>query len=51
MLERGLVTPARLVELFMQIEGQLYRYPALSPRSFREALDNRRQGAGEYPPS
>jgi hypothetical protein len=39
MLERRLVEPTRLLDLFNQIEDQLYRYPALSPRSFRQAVE------------
>lgn len=39
MLERGLVDASRLVEFFEQIEPELYRYPALSPRSFRRAVE------------
>jgi hypothetical protein len=39
MLERGLVEPSKLLDLFNQIEDQLYRYPALSPRSFRQAVE------------
>jgi hypothetical protein len=39
MLERQLVEPARLLDLFNRIEDQLYRYPALSPRSFRQAVE------------
>jgi hypothetical protein len=39
MLERQLVEPARLLELFTQVEDQLYRYPALSPRAFRQAVE------------
>lgn len=39
MLRRGLVERTRLRELFDAIESQLYRYPSLDPRSFREALE------------
>ena len=39
MFERQLVEPTRLLDLFNQIEDQLYRYPALSPRSFRQAVE------------
>ena len=38
MIESGLVKPARLRELFEAIEPQLYRYPALDPASFRQAV-------------
>ena len=35
---RGLIEPRRLLELFASIEPQLYRYPAIDPRSFRAAV-------------
>jgi hypothetical protein len=40
MLRRGLVDPARLRELFAQIEPKLYRYPAIDPASFRRAVED-----------
>ena len=40
MLRRSLVEPARLRELFAQIEPKLYRYPAIDPPSFRRAVDD-----------
>jgi hypothetical protein len=39
MREAGLVQPDRLRELFAAIEPEMYRYPALDPRSFRAAVD------------
>lgn len=39
MLDAGLVEPARLRELFESIESGLYRYPAITPASFRSAVD------------
>jgi hypothetical protein len=39
MLERGLVDPRRLRDDFAAIEPQFYRYPAIDPKSFRQALD------------
>lgn len=39
MLVRGLVEPARARELFERIEPDLYRYPAIDPRSFRRAVE------------
>ena len=39
MLDRGLVQPQRLRELFEDIEPLLYRYPAIDPKSFRRALE------------
>lgn len=35
MYARGLIDPTRLLDLFAAIEPQLYRYPAIDPRSFR----------------
>ena len=39
MFAAGLVEPDRLRELFAQIEGEFFRYPALDPKSFRRAVD------------
>lgn len=39
MVERGLVEPAQLLELFTRIEGLLYKYPAIDARSFRQAVE------------
>jgi hypothetical protein len=39
MLALGLVEPSRLRELFVRIEPDLIRYPALDPRSFRAKLE------------
>ena len=38
MLGRGLVEPARLRELYAQIEAELYRFPAIDPARFRQAV-------------
>jgi hypothetical protein len=38
LLQRGLVEPRRLRELFDAIEPRLYRYPAVDPASFRRRL-------------
>lgn len=35
MLKGGLVQPDRLLELYQQIESELYRYPAIDPAAFR----------------
>jgi hypothetical protein len=40
LLDRGLVDPARLRELFEAIEPRLYRYPAVDPASFRRRLED-----------
>jgi len=39
MIARGLVQPERLLQFFDEIEPQLYRYPAIDPRSFRRAVE------------
>jgi hypothetical protein len=39
LIERGLVEPTRLRELFEAIEPQLFRYPAIDPPSFRRKVD------------
>jgi hypothetical protein len=39
MIERGLVDPPRLRELYDTIEPELYRYPAIDPPAFRHKLD------------
>ncbi|MFI5004478.1 MAG: DUF6036 family nucleotidyltransferase [Solirubrobacterales bacterium] len=39
MIERGLIEPARLRELYEAIEPALYRYPAIDPSVFRQKLD------------
>jgi hypothetical protein len=39
MIQRRLVEPDRLLELFTEIEDQLYRYPAVDRPSFRRAVE------------
>lgn len=39
MIDRGLVTPSRLLEFFSRIEDELYKYPAIDGKSFREAVE------------
>jgi Nucleotidyltransferase of unknown function (DUF6036) len=39
LVERGLVDPQRALAYFDEIEGELYRYPALDPKSFRERVE------------
>ena len=39
LIRSGLVEPNRLLELFSQIEDQIYRYPALNRTSFRRAVE------------
>jgi hypothetical protein len=38
MIEHRLVRPERLLELYEQIESELYRYPAINPAAFRQKL-------------
>lgn len=38
MLELGLVERPRLAELFLEIEPELYRFPAVDPSAFRRAV-------------
>lgn len=40
LLNRGLIEPARLRELFDQILPSLYRFPAIDPKSFRNGLSS-----------
>jgi len=39
MFRRGLVNPEQLIKLFDAIVPQLYRYPAIDPRAFRQAVE------------
>lgn len=39
MIERQLVDPSRLRELYEQIEPELYRYPAIEPSAFRRKVE------------
>jgi hypothetical protein len=39
MLRERLITPERLLELYEQIEPQLYRYPAIDPAAFRSKVN------------
>lgn len=38
MFDRKLIEPAKLVELFTQIEPNLYKYPAIDTKSFAQAV-------------
>ena len=40
MLRLGLVEPARLRELFTEIEPELYRFPAVDPASFKLSVES-----------
>ena len=39
MIDRGLVEPARLLELFSRVEDQVYKYPAIDAKSLRQAVE------------
>ena len=39
MIDRGLVEPARLFELFSRVEDKLYKYPAIDATSLRQAVE------------
>lgn len=39
MIDRGLVEPARLLELFSRVEDKLYKYPAIDAKSLRQAVE------------
>jgi len=40
MVNRGLVEPGRALELFREIESELYRYPAIDPAAFRRKVQS-----------
>jgi hypothetical protein len=39
MVEAELVKPERLLELFEEIEPELYRFPAVDPKDLRAAVE------------
>lgn len=39
MVAASLIVPARLLEFFESIEGELFRFPAVDPPSFRKAVE------------
>lgn len=39
LLEARLIDPEKLMQLFSQIEDQLFRYPAVNPEVFRRAVE------------
>ena len=39
MFHRGLIEPSQMMKLFEAIAPQLYRYPAIDPRTFRQAVE------------
>ncbi|MGK2939248.1 MAG: hypothetical protein ACSLFR_15820 [Solirubrobacteraceae bacterium] len=40
MREYGLIKPTRLLELFVAVEPDLYRFPAIDPPAFRARVEN-----------
>jgi hypothetical protein len=40
MVESGQVEPAKLRELYTEIEGELYRFPAVDPATLRAAVES-----------
>jgi hypothetical protein len=40
MVDSGHVKPARLLELYGEIEADLYRFPAVDPASLRAAVES-----------
>ena len=39
LVDRGLVEPVRALAYFEEIEPELYRFPAVDPRSFRKRVE------------
>jgi hypothetical protein len=39
MVSRGMVDPGRALELFAEIEPELFRYPAIDPAAFRRKVE------------
>lgn len=39
LLSRGLIDPDRLLQLFFTIEAEIYKYPAVDPKSFQQAVE------------
>jgi hypothetical protein len=39
LIKTNLVDPQKLIDLFSQIEDQLFKYPAIDPSSFRRAVE------------
>jgi hypothetical protein len=48
MVRRGLVKPSRLLEFFSRIEEDLYKYPAVDPKSFRLAVEQFGTGLNDF---
>ena len=39
MIDRRLIDPKRLLEFFEMIASQLYKYPAIDPRTFQKSVE------------
>ena len=39
MIDRGLVEPGRLLQLFSRVEDKFYKYPAIDAKSLRQAVE------------
>ncbi|HEY5402472.1 MAG TPA: DUF6036 family nucleotidyltransferase [Pyrinomonadaceae bacterium] len=39
MIDRGLIEKKKLVSLFLEIEPNLYKYPAIDPPAFRQSVE------------
>jgi hypothetical protein len=48
MLKLRLIEPDRLRELFEQIVPSLYRFPAISPKAFRQSLESILSGTASF---
>jgi hypothetical protein len=46
MFEDGMISSQGVLELFEAIERDLYRYPAIDPRSFKRAVEEASRAAG-----
>lgn len=40
MYARGLIKPERVISMFEAIEPELYRYPAIDPKTYRKAVES-----------
>ena len=40
MVDRGLVEPAFALAYFDEVESELYRFPAVDPRSYRRRVED-----------
>ena len=45
LIASGVVDPKRLLELFSTIEGQIYLYPSVDAKSFRQAVERLVEGS------